>query len=146
MSRWLQKTSWRFSSRVSRHWTWDLPTQTLAWLWPAYSPSSTAPLPASSVHRLTVSAAFTPSKQNKTKHTMINTRGGGLTPALHLPTKCKHFLFSVWYPLTHVSTHKLLTHWLCSNNRCSAYQHLTLWHTPFWSSCCNPLQNKISPQ
>lgn len=88
MSRWLQRTFWRFSSPGSPLWIWGQPTQTSAWPWPASSPSLTAPPPASSVHRLTVSTAFTPSRQNTHWYTPGK---NGHTPSRRLPTKCKHF-------------------------------------------------------
>lgn len=104
MLKWLQRIFWRFSSPGLPLWTWGQPTQTSAWLWLAFSPSLTAPPPASSVPRLTVSTAFTPTWQN----TYSPGENSHTPPSLHLPTKCKHFRFNVCYPLIHVSTHKLL--------------------------------------
>lgn len=57
MLRWLQRTSWRFTSPASPLSTSGRPTRTSAWPWPASSPSLTAPPPASSAHRPTVSTA-----------------------------------------------------------------------------------------
>lgn len=58
MLRWLQRTSWRFTSPASPLSTSGRPTRTSAWPWPASSPSLTAPPPASSAHRPTVSTAL----------------------------------------------------------------------------------------
>lgn len=126
--RWLQRTFWRFSSPGSPRWTWGQPTPTSAWLWPAFWPSLTAPQPVSSVHRLTVSRWFTPSKPN----TQSNTPGGKRAD------KVQTFCVCLLSP-QHMSAHTNLSHahQLCSN-RCVAYQHLTLWHALFWSSCCSP--------
>ena len=101
MSRWLQRTSWRFSSPASPLWTWGRPTPTSAWLLPASSPSLTAPPPASSVHRLTVSTAFTPLHDTARKDPHL---GRALA---WLSDKVQTFLFNVWHPLTRVSAHKL---------------------------------------
>lgn len=57
MLRWLQRTSWRFTFPASPLWTSGQPTQTSAWPWLASSPSLTAPPPASSAYRPTVSKA-----------------------------------------------------------------------------------------
>ncbi len=105
MWRWLQRTFWRFSSRDSPLWTWGQPTPTSAWRWPAFSPSSIAPPPASSAHRLTVSTAFTPSQQNAqwcTPGETYHSFPGSVN-------KVQTFLFDVWYPLACVSTYKLLS-------------------------------------
>lgn len=58
MLRWLRRTSWRFTSPASPLSTSGRPTRTSAWLWPACSPSLTAPPPASSAQRPTVSTAL----------------------------------------------------------------------------------------
>lgn len=58
MLRWLQRTSWRFTSPASPLSTSGRPTRTSVWPWPASLPSLTAPPPASSAHRPTVSTVL----------------------------------------------------------------------------------------
>ena len=116
-SRWLQRISWRSSSPGSPLWTWGQPTLTSAWQWPVFSPSLTAPPPASSVPRLTVSSTFTPS-QRKTR-SRAHLRRMLTRRAAYICQQGATVPLNACYSLTRVSTQKLLawhTHWVLTTD------------------------------
>lgn len=139
MSRWPLRTFWRFSFPGSQLWTWGRPTPTSAWLWPASSPSLTAPLPASSVHRPTVSTAFAPSQHHSQYFTLGEKNAH--TPSPHLPTTCNIFVWCLvsFHTFEHTYVSAVHASRCCSDNRCTAYQHIET-HL-LLKHCCTPQLN-----